>query len=472
MFFFQNRDRAARFAEIKGDVILNRLARINKIVMIAVTVALTIVLIGYIIKVINNDGRTVTDILIAFPVPIICLILALVTYIRNREAMLIRTFCLLSFLIFLAIAMFLGHNPFMYVIGPPILVAFGYYNDHKFMLRSTLILMGINIVAIVISIVSTGTMDSSLILFQLATHIFLVFTLPNSVKFINEQHREHLDQQQKRADETAVLLDRSNRTTDFIREIMENTGDTVEILTGNSQEMEQAASMLRDESDSGKLKMAELAEIMGVFKGIIGENAEAAENATELAGKSRDVIDKSNEQMETAIMAIDSIQSISAEIGKINDTIESIAFQTNILALNASVEAARAGQAGKGFAVVAEEVRNLANKSAEAATGTAGLIERALSYISKGSNDIKAAAVTLQTVRDNSRDMNELSNAIALSVNTQQEMIENALSLTSVIHSLIDRASDMAEKSLGLSGLVKQEAEELRGLMAYNPDEV
>ena len=449
---------------------MNRLARINKIVMIAVTVALGIVLIGYIIKVVNNDGKTVMDLVIAFLVPIICLILAAVTYTRNKESMMIRTFCLLSFLIFLAITLFLGHNPFMYVIGPPILIAFGYYNDHRFMLISTLILLGINVVAIAISILTTGMMDSSLILFQLATHIFLVFTLPSSVKFINEEHREHIKQQQKRADETAVLLDRSNRTTEFIREIMDNTGDAVDRLNGNSQEMEQSATMLHNEADSGRQKMAELAQIMGVFKEIIGENAEAAENATALAGKSREIIDKSNEQMEVAIVAINSIQNISAEIGKINDTIESIAFQTNILALNASVEAARAGQAGKGFAVVAEEVRNLANKSAEAATSTAGLIERALSDISTGSNEIKSAAVTLGTVRDNSREMNTLSKTIAQSVKTQQEMIENVLKLTNVIHRLIDSASNTAEKSLGISGLVNQEAEELRRLMAHNLD--
>ena len=91
-----------------------------------------------------------------------------------------------------------------------------------------------------------------------------------------------------------------------------------------------------------------------------------------------------NEQMDSAVLAMEEISQCSSEIENIIKTIEDIAFQTNILALNAAVEAARAGVAGKGFAVVADEVRNLASKSAEAAQNTTALIEKSMRAIANG----------------------------------------------------------------------------------------
>jgi methyl-accepting chemotaxis protein len=442
---------------------MSKLARINRNVILCVSIAEFVCLIGYIVKV-SSGGRTWGDTAAAFAAPLLLNILAVMAYRKNRESLTaVRNLCLTSILAFLAVTMFLGHNPGMYVVGFPVIIVFGYYNDYKFTRISCFILLAINVIAIALNLIfQFSEMDSSDFLFQLATHIFLAVTLPASVKFVNEQHCADLEKEQKHAGEIASMLDKSNRNARLVHDLMSNTSDTVGNLTLHSREMSEAAETLRAESESGRMKVAELSGIMDSFNTQITTNARDARDSAGLAEKSSGDIIKSNDQMEAAISAINHIQSISNEIGKINDTIESIAFQTNILALNASVEAARAGQAGRGFAVVAEEVRSLANKSAEAATGTSALIERALSAIQTGNDEIKTAARTLGAVRENSENTMALSKNIVQSVRVQQEMMDNALSLTEVIRGLVDNTSAAAEKSQGLSNMVQQEAEELR----------
>ncbi|MEG2053876.1 MAG: methyl-accepting chemotaxis protein, partial [Oscillospiraceae bacterium] len=116
----------------------------------------------------------------------------------------------------------------------------------------------------------------------------------------------------------------------------------------------------------------------------VSDNAHKSKEASAASEVATSSIKESNEKMNDLLKAINDIHASSNEIQAIVKTIENISFQTNILALNASVEAARAGTAGKGFAVVAEEVRNLANKSAEAAKSIALLIQNSIGMVNNG----------------------------------------------------------------------------------------
>lgn len=149
------------------------------------------------------------------------------------------------------------------------------------------------------------------------------------------------------------------------------------------------------------------------------QNASQANEAANIVGKAIRDVKAGNEQMAEMVQAMQDINKASESISKIIKVIDDIAFQTNILALNAAVEAARAGEAGKGFAVVAEEVRNLAAKSAQAASETAELIEDSIEKIHAGSEIANATHKSLEEVTDAVRESEELVNSIAEASNYQ-----------------------------------------------------
>ncbi len=130
---------------------------------------------------------------------------------------------------------------------------------------------------------------------------------------------------------------------------------------------------------------------------VAGQNTDNCRSATELAVHSQQQFSETNVILDQAVAAIADMNRSSDQISKIIKVIDEIAFQTNILALNAAVEAARAGQAGLGFGVVADEVRNLAQRCAQAAGDTASLIERSIATSRDGKAKVDLVA---QSIRD------------------------------------------------------------------------
>lgn len=149
------------------------------------------------------------------------------------------------------------------------------------------------------------------------------------------------------------------------------------------------------------------------------QNASQANEAANIVGKAIRDVKAGNEQMAEMVQAMQDINKASESISKIIKVIDDIAFQTNILALNAAVEAARAGEAGKGFAVVAEEVRNLAAKSAQAASETAELIEDSIEKIRVGSDIANATHKSLEEVTEAVKESEALVTGIAEASNYQ-----------------------------------------------------
>ena len=134
---------------------------------------------------------------------------------------------------------------------------------------------------------------------------------------------------------------------------------------------------------------------------MVAATANNASRANELVRQAATAADEGQDKMSVLTQAMDDIASSSSEISKIIKVIDEIAFQTNLLAVNAAVEAARAGRHGRGFAVVAQEVRSLAGRSAKAAQATAELIQKSSVTVTRGVENVDETATALVAIRDN-----------------------------------------------------------------------
>ncbi len=179
-------------------------------------------------------------------------------------------------------------------------------------------------------------------------------------------------------------------------------------------------------------------------------NADHARSANELAEATRSAATAGSVAVGQMNAAMDGIQEASDSIAAIIQTIDEIAFQTNLLALNAAVEAARAGKAGKGFAVVAEEVRNLAQRSAEAAKDTEGRIQQSIERGREGAAISRKVTEDLQTIDQRTVEVSRVMESIARASGEQNEgigQLNSAVSLMDQVTQVNARTADESARS-------------------------
>ncbi len=194
-------------------------------------------------------------------------------------------------------------------------------------------------------------------------------------------------------------------------------------------------------------------------------NARSADAARELAARSRQHAEAAHTSMTATVQEMERLAASGQQVGKIIKTIDEIAFQTNLLALNAAVEAARAGEAGRGFAVVAEEVRHLAQRSAEAAKTTAQLVDATVQGIGSSATSVRQAHDDFQHVAGAVSEVATLVEGISGSSREQVANLgEVGTSLSSIDQSTQQNAASAEEIAAAAEELSGQ-AESLRSVV-------
>lgn len=255
------------------------------------------------------------------------------------------------------------------------------------------------------------------------------------------------------------LLSENNMTLSNVKEASAQ-------ITVGSEQVANASQALAQGSTEQASAIQQVTASMDEVTQRTKANATEAGEANVLVQNIKEMATSGNEQMKSMIGAMDDINASSETISKIIKTIDDIAFQTNILALNAAVEAARAGVHGKGFAVVAEEVRNLAAKSAAAASETAEMIDDTIHKVGNGTKIAQDTAKSLDEIVTSIDEIVGLISNITTSSNDQATAISQIDQAISQVSTVVQTNAATSQQCAAASEELSNQAVTLKNLMA------
>ncbi len=252
-----------------------------------------------------------------------------------------------------------------------------------------------------------------------------------------------------------------NKALDSLEEAMSSIAAAADSFHGTAQEISVASDNLSSRTEQQAASLEETAAALNQITDAVKHNALGAKKVAGIVAGARVEASRSSEVMQDANVAMAEIKQSFEKISGTLSMIDEIAFQTNLLALNAGVEAARAGEAGRGFAVVAQEVRVLAQRSAEAAKVIKSLLANSSTHVDRGVKSVADTGEALSGIVARVAEVDKLVGAIATSSEDQASSLTEINQAVTQMDQVTQQNAAMVEEATAAAAALKSESNQL-----------
>jgi methyl-accepting chemotaxis protein len=258
-----------------------------------------------------------------------------------------------------------------------------------------------------------------------------------------------------------------NQMGEKLRDFAGRLAQSAEAVKTASAEISSGSQDLAQRTESQAASIEETAASMHEITTTVKQNADNAQAANQLAVAARDTAEKGGSVVADAVSAVTQIEESARKISDIVGLIDEIAFQTNLLALNASVEAARAGEAGKGFAVVAQEVRALAQRSANASKDIKALISESNAQVKTGATLVNQTGSSLTDIVTSIKKVSDIVAEIAAASKEQATGLEQVNTAVAGMDEITQRNGALVEETTAAAQTLEGQARQLADLVGF-----